>query len=89
MSSARTRGSERMAVQSFLKAKGWSMSKALLLFAELRETFPSADMVDDLTIFNVGGNKYRLIAAIPFNRRRVYVRHVLTHADYDRGEWKP
>jgi mRNA interferase HigB len=57
-------------------------------FADLRLTFPSADVVDDLTVFNVGGNKYRLIASIHFNRHKVYVRHVLTHAEYDRGKWK-
>jgi mRNA interferase HigB len=57
-------------------------------FAELRETFPSADMVDDLTVFNIGGNRYRLIAAVHFNRHKVYVRHVLTHAEYDQGNWK-
>ena len=34
------------------------------------------------------GNKYRLITSIHFNRRRVYVRHILTHAEYDRGDWK-
>jgi mRNA interferase HigB len=57
-------------------------------FGELRETFPSADVVDDLIVFNVGGNKYRIIASIHFNRRKVYVRHVLTHVDYDQGNWK-
>jgi len=57
-------------------------------FAELRETFPSADRVDALTVFNIGGNKYRLITSIHFNRHKVYVRHVLTHAEYDLGNWK-
>ena len=57
-------------------------------FAELRQAFPSADMVNDLTVFNIGGNKYRLIASIHYNRRKVYVRHVLTHLEYDRGDWK-
>jgi mRNA interferase HigB len=57
-------------------------------FNELRRTFPSADWVDGLVVFNVGGNKYRLIAAIHFNRGRVYIRHVLTHEDYDHGAWK-
>ena len=57
--------------------------------AELRETFPAADIVDDLTVFNIGGNKYRLITSIHYNRRKVYIRHVLTHAEYDRGDWKP
>jgi mRNA interferase HigB len=57
-------------------------------FAELRATFPSADAVGDLTVFNIGGNKYRLIASIHYSRRKVYVRHVLTHSEYDRGDWK-
>ena len=57
-------------------------------FAELRATFPAADRVGDLTVFNIGGNKFRLIASIHFNRQKVYVRHVLTHADYDQESWK-
>ena len=57
-------------------------------FASLRTVFPSADKVDKWIIFNIGGNKYRLIASIHFNRNKVYIRHVLTHAEYDRGTWK-
>jgi mRNA interferase HigB len=57
-------------------------------FDELRATFPSADAVDDLIVFNLGGNKYRLIASIHFNHSKVYIRHVLTHREYDRGAWK-
>ncbi len=57
-------------------------------FAELRAAFPSADKVDQWIVFNIGGNKYRLIASIHFNRNKLYIRHVLTHAEYDRGDWK-
>jgi mRNA interferase HigB len=57
-------------------------------FADLRATFPSADIVADLAVFNIGGNKYRLIASIHFNRHKVYIRHILTHREYDRGGWK-
>lgn len=57
-------------------------------FAELRQTFPSADKVDDLIVFDIGGNKYRLIASIHFNRGKVYVRHVLTHSEYNKEAWK-
>lgn len=57
-------------------------------FVDLRQTFPSADMVGSLTVFNIGGNNYRLIASIHFNRNKLYVRHVLTHAEYDKGDWK-
>lgn len=57
-------------------------------FEALRATFPSADKVGDLIVFNIGGNHYRLIASVHFNRRKVYIRHVLTHREYDRGGWK-
>jgi mRNA interferase HigB len=57
-------------------------------FAELRATFPTADKVDDWVVFNIGGNKYRLIASIHFNRGKIYIRHILTHVEYDRGGWK-
>jgi len=57
-------------------------------FAELRAVFPSADQVGRLTVFNVGGNRIRLVAAIHYNRRKVYIRAVLTHDEYDEGKWK-
>lgn len=47
-----------------------------------------ARLLGKLTVFNIGGNKYRLIAAIHFNRQKVYVRNVLTHKEYDQGDWK-
>ena len=56
--------------------------------AELRAVFPTADLVENLTVFNIGGNKYRLITAIHFNRGKVYVRHVLTHEEYNKGGWR-
>jgi mRNA interferase HigB len=57
-------------------------------FVELRELFPSADQVGKLTVFNIGGNKVRLIAAIHYNRKKVYIRAVLTHTEYDEERWK-
>lgn len=57
-------------------------------FAQLRAAFPSADKVDRWIVFNIGGNKYRLITSIHFNRNKVYIRRVLTHIEYDRGDWK-
>ena len=57
-------------------------------FTELRKFFPSADQVSNKTVFNIGGNKYRLIAAIHYNRRRIYIRAILTHREYDTGNWK-
>jgi mRNA interferase HigB len=56
--------------------------------AELRATYPSADRVGILTVFNIGGNKARLIAAIHYNRQKIYIRAILTHEEYDKGKWK-
>lgn len=55
---------------------------------EVRAVFSHADKVGKFTVFNIGGNKARLIAAIHHNRRKVYIRHILTHSDYDKGAWK-
>ena len=57
-------------------------------FAALRATFASVDKVGDRYVFNIGGNKYRLIASLLFTAQIVYVKAVLTHADYDKEEWK-
>jgi len=55
---------------------------------EIRTLFPSADKVGKLTVFNIGGNRVRLIAAIHYNRKKVYIRAVLTHKEYDTSAWK-
>jgi mRNA interferase HigB len=55
-------------------------------FNELRTTFRSVDYVKGLYVFDAG--PFRLITAIHFNRQIVFVRHVLTHDEYDRGTWK-
>lgn len=57
-------------------------------WSELHQAFPSADKVGKWIVFNIGGNKYRLVAVVHFNRGKVYVRHVLTHKEYDEGKWK-
>ena len=60
---------------------------------DIRQTFPHADPVGQLTVFNIGGNNYRLITKIVFPKKegssgKVYIRDVLTHADYSKGNWK-
>ncbi len=57
-------------------------------FSELKLTFPQADQVGNLTVFNIGGNKFRLIAFIVYKAKRIYIREILTHSDYDKGNWK-
>ena len=55
-------------------------------FAEVRDTFGSADYVEDQVVFDIGGNNYRLVSSIDYVAQRVYVLGVMTHAEYDR--WK-
>ncbi len=57
-------------------------------FADLREAFRSVDKVGDLHVFNIAGNKYRLIAFLQFDRQLCYIKQVLTHTEYDKGAWK-
>jgi mRNA interferase HigB len=55
---------------------------------EVRRVFPTADAVGRFTVFNIKGNTYRLITEINYQTGRIFLRHVLTHAEYSRGEWK-
>jgi mRNA interferase HigB len=57
-------------------------------FNAIRKAFGTADYVAPYTVFDVGGNKYRVIAVIHYNRHRVYSRYVFTHADYDRWSYE-
>lgn len=57
-------------------------------FSELKTTFNTVDKVGNLYVFNIGGNKLRLIASIHFNRHKVYIRDILTHKEYDKNCWK-
>ena len=57
-------------------------------YGQLRVTFPTADKVGALHVFNIGGNKFRLIAWIHFESQRFFVKAVLTHSEYDKGAWK-
>ena len=56
-------------------------------FAELRLTFPSADLVGNCTVFNIGGNNFRLITRVFYSSHKVYVLRAMTHAEYDQNDW--
>jgi mRNA interferase HigB len=61
-------------------------------WAQLKSTFRSADLVKEgiknFVVFNVGGNKYRLITTVNYQGRVVIVGLALTHREYDAGRWK-
>lgn len=56
-------------------------------FTALRSSFNAVDRVGNYYVFDIGGNKFRLVAAIHFNRQMLFVRHIFTHTEYDR--WRP
>jgi mRNA interferase HigB len=62
-------------------------------FAEMRRTFPSADLVvvdsgRKVAVFNVGGNEFRLVCAVHFNTGMVFALRFLSHAEYSKDTWK-
>lgn len=72
-------------VKSAEKAKWQSLE-------DVKQEYPSADGVSVgkkiFTVFNIGGNHFRLITKIEYRWQKIYIKHVLTHAEYDREEWK-
>ena len=57
-------------------------------FAAMKQLFPAVDKVGKHHVFDVGGNKLRLIAMVMYQAKRVYIRHVLMHSEYDKGAWR-
>jgi mRNA interferase HigB len=57
-------------------------------FADLKSVFGAVDKVDQLFVFDIGGNKLRIVAAIHFNSDKVFIRHILSHKEYDKDIWK-
>lgn len=89
----------KAALTAFAKQKPESLEPLLRWFhvvkaarwnslADTKRDFPQTDYVAPFSVFNIGGNKYRLIATIKYRWQIVYVRHVLTHSEYDSGRWK-
>ncbi|MGA7218119.1 MAG: type II toxin-antitoxin system HigB family toxin [Candidatus Sulfotelmatobacter sp.] len=62
-------------------------ASAWLNLVEVRKVYPSADFVDPYTVFNIKGNAYRLIVKIEYRWQVIFVKHLLTHAEYDRKDW--
>jgi mRNA interferase HigB len=56
--------------------------------SELKQVYRNADLVGRRTVFNIAGNKYRLIARVNYQSQMVFVLYLLTHAEYDKGAWK-
>jgi len=57
-------------------------------WADVKASFRSADTVGNCVVFNIAGNKYRLIARIIYQSHKVYVLEIMSHKEYDKGNWK-
>ncbi|MBI2807882.1 MAG: type II toxin-antitoxin system HigB family toxin [Planctomycetes bacterium] len=73
--------------ESVVREAGWTSLQ------DVRRVFPHADAAivaseNTVTVFNIGGNKYRLITAIHYNTQRIFVLRLLTHAAYSKDLWK-
>lgn len=55
---------------------------------EVQSVFPKAEAVGNFTIFNIKGNRYRLIVSIDYVKQVIFIKYVLTHAEYDKEHWK-
>ncbi len=55
---------------------------------EIQTVFPKSEAVGNFTVFNIKGNRYRLIVCIDYGRQLIYIKYVLTHAEYDKEKWK-
>jgi mRNA interferase HigB len=57
-------------------------------FAEVRNSWRNSDIVGPFVVFDISHNRCRLIATIKYRWRMVYIRRILSHADYDEKEWQ-
>jgi mRNA interferase HigB len=64
------------------KPAGWTSLE------DVRRDFPTPDGVGEYTVFNIKGNEYRLISLIFYRSKMLFIRDVITHAEYDKGRWK-
>lgn len=57
-------------------------------FAQMKRLFPATDKVGQHHVFDIGGNKLRLIAIVHYQANKVYIQHILSHVEYDKGKWR-
>lgn len=56
---------------------------------EVKGVFPATDYVQGVCVFDIGGNKFRLVAKVEYRWQKVFIKAVMTHNEYERGAWKP
>jgi mRNA interferase HigB len=73
------------AVKNFAKKVEFSSWQNLI---EVQADYQSAESVGNFTVFNIKGNKYRLILSIDYEAQVAYFKYFLTHAEYSKDNWK-
>jgi mRNA interferase HigB len=75
----------RTALDSWFKVEAKASWSNLV---EVQSVFPKAEAVGKFTVFNIKGNRYRLIVSINYDKQLIFIKYVLTHAEYDKENWK-
>ena len=57
-------------------------------WADVKTDFASVSLVGNCVVFNIGGNKYRLVTRILYSSQKVFVLKAMTHKEYDKEQWK-
>jgi mRNA interferase HigB len=57
-------------------------------WSDVKSDFATASIVGNCVVFNIGGNKYRLVARVLYPIQKVFILTVMTHKEYDRDTWK-
>jgi mRNA interferase HigB len=57
-------------------------------WGDIKADFGSASLVGNCVVFNIGGNKYRLISRVLYPSQKVFILRVMTHQEYDENKWK-
>ena len=55
---------------------------------DVRQCFPDVGQVGEVLVFHIRHNRYRLIVTVFYPARTIHLKVLLTHKEYDRGEWK-
>jgi mRNA interferase HigB len=81
------KGDSRLAERDFLAWYKLAKSADWASFAELKQTFGSADQVGNCVVFDVGNNRYRLISRVNYARGIIYILKPMDHPEYDKNLW--
>ena len=65
----------------------YSKTVAWHSWGDVRADFSTASIVGNCVVFNIGGNKYRLITRILYSSQKVFILKVMAHKEYDEGKW--